>query len=368
MMEEANANPLVQPLFDGPLDIIGDVHGEWTALCHLLERLGYPREGPHPEGRRLVYVGDLVDRGPNSPAVVEHVIHQVENGWAQCVLGNHELNLIESPSDEPPRHHGNHWFWDEREPIGPGQPFFGSIGATPKQRERFLAFFRSLPLALERHDLRVVHACWDTDSIESIRTETNATEMFQRSKKAIWDDAKQTGLAKRSRLQRQQYQEKLRDAKAEGLPLLHDVADLHTRLQIENPIKVLSSGLEVALSDPDQPYFIGGKWRMTRRVAWWTNYQDFKPVIFGHYWRKPVETTETTDHHSLFPHDRIDQWLGPRSNCYCIDLSVGRRFQERAFGRKGALSEGALAAVRIPEWQVVMDDRPTIDLSSPNAQ
>ena len=183
MMEEANANPLVQPLFDGPLDIIGDVHGEWTALCHLLERLGYPRDGPHPEGRRLVYVGDLVDRGPNSPAVVEHVIHQVENGWAQCVLGNHELNLIESPSDEPPRHHGNHWFWDEREPIGPGQPFFGSIGATPKQRERFLAFFRSLPLALERHDLRVVHACWDPDSIESIRTETNATEMFQRSKK-----------------------------------------------------------------------------------------------------------------------------------------------------------------------------------------
>ncbi len=70
---------LVKPLFDGPLDIVGDVHGEIDALTILLRRLGYSPEGSHPEGRRLAFVGDLVDRGPASPAVVEGVRRLIEN-------------------------------------------------------------------------------------------------------------------------------------------------------------------------------------------------------------------------------------------------------------------------------------------------
>ena len=61
---------LIQPLFDGPLDIIGDVHGEIDPLRSLLRHLGYDDGGLHPDGRRLVFVGDLTDRGPDSPAVV----------------------------------------------------------------------------------------------------------------------------------------------------------------------------------------------------------------------------------------------------------------------------------------------------------
>ena len=53
---------LVKPLFDGPIDIIGDVHGEIGALHSLLTHLGYDSEGDHPQGRRLVFVGDLTDQ------------------------------------------------------------------------------------------------------------------------------------------------------------------------------------------------------------------------------------------------------------------------------------------------------------------
>ena len=64
---------LIGRLFEGSIDIVGDIHGEIDALRLLLWHLGYDKEGYHPEGRRLVFLGDLVDRGPDSPAVVELV-------------------------------------------------------------------------------------------------------------------------------------------------------------------------------------------------------------------------------------------------------------------------------------------------------
>ena len=78
----------IQSLHDGPIDIVGDVHGEITALNALIGKLGYTQDGRHPHGRRLVFVGDLVDRGEDSPAMVERVAGLVQAGRAQCVLGN----------------------------------------------------------------------------------------------------------------------------------------------------------------------------------------------------------------------------------------------------------------------------------------
>ena len=71
---------LIRPLFEGPLDVVGDVHGEIDALTALLGQLGYDPQGVHPDGRRLVFVGDLCDRGPDSPAVIGLVRRLVETG------------------------------------------------------------------------------------------------------------------------------------------------------------------------------------------------------------------------------------------------------------------------------------------------
>lgn len=84
----------------GGFDIIGDVHGCYDELCALLKKLGYTVGGTRlapdvvaPEGRRAVFVGDLVDRGPDSPGVLRLVMHMVEQGTALCVPGNHEAKL-----------------------------------------------------------------------------------------------------------------------------------------------------------------------------------------------------------------------------------------------------------------------------------
>ncbi|MEU1463202.1 polynucleotide kinase-phosphatase [Streptomyces sp. NPDC005727] len=73
----------------GPFDIIGDIHGCAAELEALLAKLGYA-DGVHPEGRTAVFVGDLVDRGPDTPGVLRRVMSMTASGNALCVPGNHE--------------------------------------------------------------------------------------------------------------------------------------------------------------------------------------------------------------------------------------------------------------------------------------
>ncbi|MEV6971680.1 polynucleotide kinase-phosphatase [Hamadaea sp. NPDC051192] len=87
----------------GPFDVIGDVHGCFDELLSLLTELGYTAErdergrvvnAVHPAGRITLFVGDLVDRGPDSPAVLRLVMGMVAAGTALCVAGNHEAKLL----------------------------------------------------------------------------------------------------------------------------------------------------------------------------------------------------------------------------------------------------------------------------------
>ncbi len=89
----------------GPFDIIGDVHGCADELLELLQTLGYQVEltgkGENrkaitipPEGRRALFVGDLVDRGPNSPDVLRIVMDMINAGHAMTVPGNHDIKLL----------------------------------------------------------------------------------------------------------------------------------------------------------------------------------------------------------------------------------------------------------------------------------
>ncbi|MEU3995994.1 polynucleotide kinase-phosphatase [Streptomyces fungicidicus] len=87
VVTEKRYNDLTQ--LTGPFDIIGDIHGCSAELEALLGKLGYT-DGVHPEGRTAVFVGDLVDRGPDSPAVLRRVMAMVKAGHALCVPGNHE--------------------------------------------------------------------------------------------------------------------------------------------------------------------------------------------------------------------------------------------------------------------------------------
>jgi protein phosphatase len=98
-----------QPLWNnrkserGPFDIVGDVHGCIDELLELLRALGYAVEARDrqyavqpPEGRKLIFVGDLVDRGPGTPEVLRLVSSMVQAGNAFCVAGNHDVKLVKA--------------------------------------------------------------------------------------------------------------------------------------------------------------------------------------------------------------------------------------------------------------------------------
>jgi len=110
--EGAAATVIRQPLWTdrrrehGPFDIIGDVHGCFAELAVLLDRLGYeitPETGDDgeagyavipPDGRRAIFLGDLGDRGPDTPGVYRLVMGMVAAGTALCVPGNHDVKLL----------------------------------------------------------------------------------------------------------------------------------------------------------------------------------------------------------------------------------------------------------------------------------
>jgi protein phosphatase len=81
----------------GPLDIIGDIHGCYDELVTLLAGLGYVNNDEtwvNTEGRKVVFAGDLVDRGPKTPEVLKLVMSMTAAGKAYCVPGNHDIKLM----------------------------------------------------------------------------------------------------------------------------------------------------------------------------------------------------------------------------------------------------------------------------------
>lgn len=143
-------------------DFIGDVHGCGNTLRHLLELMGYRHQRGawrHPEGRQAVFVGDIVDRGPRIRQALHDVREMLEAGTAHMVLGNHEYNALayftEDEQGQPLRAHNQR----HQRVI---QETLDQFEAYPQEWQAFLAWFQSLPLALETEAFRVVHACWDS--------------------------------------------------------------------------------------------------------------------------------------------------------------------------------------------------------------
>jgi protein phosphatase len=141
----------------GPFDVIGDVHGCARELTALLVRLGYRRRGAgpfaHPRGRRAVFVGDLVDRGPRCLEAATLAMDMADAGTALAVPGNHDLDLADL-------------FSGRGAEAGPGTAVtLAQLAAVPagerrRFRRRFAAYVASRPahLLLDAGRLAVAHA------------------------------------------------------------------------------------------------------------------------------------------------------------------------------------------------------------------
>jgi hypothetical protein len=348
--------PLIQEIFSGPIDIVGDIHGEIDALRDLLNHLGYDRGCVHAQGRRLVFIGDLTDRGPDSPAVLELVSGLVSRGLAQCVLGNHELNLLRKARKE-----GNGWYFDDNHDHRENK-FRDSKSVGAAARPGIGAFLSTLPLALERADLRVVHAAWHADSIAEIRSSTlGALDLYDLRHDRAVRLGEDTGLAQRAQREEESIADGLKDRSRTPL-LLPGIAALDALYQDANPVRIVTSGLERVA---ERVFWASGRWRMVDRFRWWDAYRDATPVIIGHYWRWPTDTVRDAysgGEPSLFAGYEANHWFGARENVFCVDFAVGARYKERADGSK-ARFECRLAAVRWPEQSLMFDDGRTLELT-----
>lgn len=335
---------LVQKLIEGPVDVVGDIHGEIDALKTLVNNLGYDKDGKHPEGRKLVFVGDLIDRGPDSPAVIKFVKNLIDKGNAQAILGNHELNLLQFKAKD-----GAGWYFNER--------FEKDIKYKPfnvvKEEEEILIydFLASLPIALERDDLRIVHATWDNEKINTIRSQPAGTiaKYYTDWEKSIYDNITSSGLLDAYNKEQVKWEKEQADPEL-TVPFLESTCAYNLAHQMTNPVRVLTSGVEQRASNP---FYASGKWRFVERFAWWNSYQDDIPVVVGHFWRRL--SNDVKDPENLFKDIEPQSWHGAKNNVFCVDFSVGGRFVER--NKKSTLGEDTqLVALRWPENQLILED------------
>jgi hypothetical protein len=294
-------------------DVIGDVHGCADALERLLRQMGYvERDGAwrHP-GRTAVFVGDLIDRGPQQVETVTLVRRMVDAGTALITMGNHEFNAVawatpdgsrpgmflrRRDGDKGRRHREQH------------AEFLAQVGEDSALHREFVEWFRTLPMHLDLGALRVVHACWHDESIEVLRAAERSGRLTDEFLHAAHD---------RGHLCPTAAEEGRADATAHG--------DGNCCCRASSPeyraIETVLKGPEMPVS----PSYLdkGGHVRSRARVRWWDvsattvrtlaeippctktpsgrryptlpdapsseaepfRYLGEVPVVFGHYWR-----------------------------------------------------------------------------------
>lgn len=158
-------------------DIIGDIHGYADQLEKLLKKLGYEnKEGyyKHQE-RKVIFVGDFIDRGPKIKETLSIVRKMVDEGSAYTIMGNHEYNALcyhtEVSKDKFLREHSEKNYEQHKETL---------IQFSDNQNEfdDYLDWFRTLPLQLDYGNLRIVHACWDEENINQLKENISFTKDF----------------------------------------------------------------------------------------------------------------------------------------------------------------------------------------------
>lgn len=155
-----------------PYDLIGDIHGQHQKLLNLLDALGYQKKNKHPgatwrhpAGRKVIFLGDYIDRGPAIREVLHTVRGMVEAGEALAIMGNHEYNVVCAETPD-----GKGGFLRPEEKNRGGQlETKRQFAGLEAEWEEWKVWMKRLPMFLDLGGLRAVHACWDAHRIERLR-------------------------------------------------------------------------------------------------------------------------------------------------------------------------------------------------------
>lgn len=277
-------------------DIIGDIHGHSNDLKQLLEQLGYDNSNgyyQHP-ARKVLFLGDYIDRGINVVEVLHIVKTMVDNHQAIALMGNHEYNAICYNTKDK---QGNYLREQNKKNFNQHAVTMAAFMKDPKSYKMYIDWFATLPLFYENENFRAVHACWDPQSIEYLRKYT------------------QDGV----------------------LPLKYYPTTQDKNSRLHQCLEITLKGMELPLPNGQIFYDKDRAIRNDFRISWWvspthTTYQGInamkeyklpdtplniehiafysskeKPVFFGHYWMKA-------------PKGENPKLLSP--NAACLDFSV----------------------------------------------
>jgi len=295
-------------------DIIGDIHGFADELEHLLLKLAYTKKSgtyKHPE-RKVLFLGDFIDRGPQIRQVLHIVRKMVDAGNAIAIMGNHEYNAL---LFNMPQEHGGYMRTHSIKNIIQHYEMIKQFQSNEQEYRDYVKWFKTLPLYFETEHFRAVHACWDNEHIALLK---------QKLSNACLTDE-----------------------------LIYQYINKETQLNsaLEDTLKGKEINMPNGLTFTDKD----GHIRHELRIKWWKNpktatyrnisFRDIKelperpvektllknyytenekPVFFGHYWMKGK------------PHLI-------RENICCLDFSVA----------KG----GYLTAYRMDDEQVLTADK-----------
>ena len=150
-------------------DIIGDIHGHTEKLELLLQKLGYElKDGAYAHStRKVLFVGDYVDRGPKIRETLEIVKAMVDSKNAIALMGNHEYNALCFHFQET---EGGHLRKHLITNIIQHYETLKQFHNGQKEYEAYVDWFKTLPLFYETETFRAVHACWDNTNIEYLKT------------------------------------------------------------------------------------------------------------------------------------------------------------------------------------------------------
>lgn len=277
-------------------DLIGDIHGHADELEKWLKNHGYiasQRGYRHPE-RTLIFLGDLIDRGPKIRRVVEIARAMVDSGAARIVMGNHEFNALCYHTLDP----NETGTYLRKHTTQNTKQHHKTLEAFPDIGELrdLLDWFYTIPLWMDFPELRAVHACWHKESLERLKATLPNGRLSPET------------LA--------------RCARKDG--------DLYEAIEnvLKGPEIELPAGYSFEDKDGIERHHVRAKWCVAPQGETYRSYSfpeqaaapdfplgeiglsgypdDEKPVFFGHYWLR-AESPQAIS-----------------KNCFCLDYSVAK--------------------------------------------
>ena len=259
-------------------DLIGDIHGHADKLEELLKKLEYTKTNggySHPE-RKIVFVGDYIDRGPKIKETLDIVKSMVNAGSAIALLGNHEYNALCFHLEES---EGGHLRKHLIKNVIQHYETLCQFQNKQKEYNKYLDWFMTLPLYYESDTFRAVHACWDNKNIDLLRR----TLVNDRLTDSVIRESVKLGTPLNDALDQTLKGKELK------LPGEYSFMDKdknfreHIRIKWwENPKGATYKSMSVAKDEddliPDTPVNVSD--------SDLSNYYKVneKPVFFGHYW------------------------------------------------------------------------------------